>query len=76
MLRVYRHYAFKILKKYRRRILGRKRLTMKLLDSIYTGDKQFYLLPFDNENDVKFDPYGIRLEQYLKKKVNSNDKSM
>ncbi len=66
MYKVYRNVAFSILKKYRRSLLGRRRLTKRLLDNLFMSDKQFYTLPYGG-NDVVFDPYGEELQKYLDK---------
>lgn len=66
MYKVYRNVAFYILKKYKRTLLGRRRLTKRLLDNLFMSDKQFYTLPYGGK-DLVFDPYGEKLQKYLEK---------
>ncbi len=68
MIKVYRRYAFRVLKKFRH-LFGRKRLTMRFLDANYYHDKQFYLLPFDGKKEVVYDPFGEYLERVLREKA-------
>jgi len=67
VLKVYKEYAFRILKRYKT-LLGRKRLTRRLLYRLFHNDRQFIYFP-DSSPEVIFDPYGEKLEEYLKKKA-------
>jgi hypothetical protein len=67
VFKVYKEYAFQVLKKYRK-LLGRRRLTRRLLNSLYRTDRQFIYLPFGDKN-VVYDPYGDKLDEYLRKKT-------
>jgi hypothetical protein len=62
--KVYRNVAFSILKKYKKTLLGRRRLTKRLLDNLFSSDKQFYTLPYGG-SDVIYDPYGEELQKFL-----------
>jgi len=72
--KVYRNVAFSILKRYKRTLLGRRRLTKRLLDNLFASDKQFYTLPYGG-SDVIYDPYGEELQKFLERftKMSRND---